>query len=336
MRVATSFLSLALVAALGGCTTPKPISTSPEVPIRGPEVVRAEPVVVPPLPEIVIPPPRIALVLGGGAARGFAHVGVIKVLEAQGFVPDIVVGTSAGSVVGALYAGGSTGFDLQRRALALDEKAMSDWALPNRGFIKGESLQNYINEAVKQLPIERLSKPLGIVATDLHSGEQMVFRRGNTGMAVRASSSVPGVFRPVTIDGREFVDGGLTSPVPVKAARDMGADLVVAVDIAKEPQRAKVSDTIDILLQTFLIMGRAIAAQELLGADVVILPATHELTTASFESRHLAILEGEKAALAAIPKLRQRIAEREARLRKAALDARAAASVRAPAAVSGN
>jgi NTE family protein len=116
----------------------------------------------------------------------------------------------------------------------------------------------------------------------------------------------------------------------------MGADLVIAVDIAKEPQRAKVSDTIDILLQTFLIMGRAIAAQELLAADVVILPATHELTTASFESRHLAILEGEKAALAAIPRLRQRIAEREARLRKAALDARAAASIRAPAAVSRN
>lgn len=341
MRIA-SLLSLALVSILAGCATPKPPASQPEVPIRGPEVVRVEPAVVPPvappLPEIVIPPPRIALVLGGGAARGFAHVGVIKVLEAQGFVPDIVVGTSAGSVVGALYAGGNTGFDLQRRAFALDEKAMSDWALPNRGFIKGESLQNYINEAVKQQPIERLAKPLGIVATDLHSGEQMVFRRGNTGMAVRASSSVPGVFQPVTIDGREFVDGGLTSPVPVKAARDMGADIVIAVDISKEPQRANVSGTIDILLQTFLIMGRAIAAQELQTADVVILPATKELTTASFESRHLAILEGEKATLAAIPKLRQRIAERDARLRKAAQEARAAAaaSARAPGAASGN
>ena len=139
MRVATSLLSLALASLLGGCVASKPATTSPEVPIRGPEVTRSEPAIVPPLPEIVIPPPRIALVLGGGAARGFAHVGVIKVLEAQGFVPDIVVGTSAGSVVGALYAGGSTGFDLQRRALALDEKAMSDWALPNRGFINAYS-----------------------------------------------------------------------------------------------------------------------------------------------------------------------------------------------------
>lgn len=329
MRIEVPLLFM-LVATLCGCVAPKAATPSSEVLIRGPEVIRVDPVpvppVAPPLPEIVIPPPRIALVLGGGAARGFAHVGVIKVLEAQGFTPDLVVGTSAGSVVGALYAGGFSGFDLQRRAMDLDEKAVSDWALPNRGFIKGESLQNYINDAVKQLPIERLAKPLGVVATDLHSGEQVVFRRGNTGMAVRASSSVPGVFQPVTIDGREFVDGGLTSPVPVKAARDMGADIVIAVDIAKEPQRSKVRDTIDILMQTFLIMGRAIAAQELLTADVVIVPATHELTTASFESRHLAILEGEKAALAAIPKLRQRIAEREARLRKAALDSHAAAA----------
>jgi NTE family protein len=320
----TLLLILALLLAACGSTPRKP-----EPPVAQQLVVTAPvtpPVVVPqPLPQpppppkpIVIPPPKIALVLGGGAARGFAHVGVIKMLESQGLAPDLIVGTSAGSVVGALYAAGITGFDLQRRAMDLDEKSVSDWALPNRGFIKGESLQKYINDAVKGRPIEKLPKPLGVVATDLHSGEMVVFRRGNTGMAVRASSSVPGVFQPVIIDGREYVDGGLTSPVPVRAARDMGADIVIAVDISQEPLRAKVQGTIDVLLQTFLIMGRTIAAQELQGADVVVSPATAELASANFDSRNLAILEGEKAALAAVPRIRERIAAREDRLRKAA------------------
>ncbi|MEO8037282.1 MAG: patatin-like phospholipase family protein [Betaproteobacteria bacterium] len=270
----------------------------------------------------MIPPPKIALVLGGGAARGFAHVGVIKMLEAQGVTPDIVVGTSAGSVVAVLYAAGFDGFELQRLALDLDEKSVSDWIVPNRGFLRGESLQNYVNGVVKNRLLEQLDREVGVVATDLKSGEEIVFRRGNAGMAVRASSSIPGVFQPVTINGREYVDGGLTSPVPVRAARNMGADLVVAVDISKDPLASNLTGTLDVLLQTFLIMGRAIAAQELLGADVVIAPDTHEMRAASFESRNIAILEGEKAALAAMPKLRQKIAERENRLRKAALETR--------------
>ncbi len=316
------------VAVLAGCSATKTTVTKPQTPVVA-VVSPAEPsdpsaagVQPGPVPEFVVPPPRIALVLGGGAARGFAHVGVIKVLEAQGLAPDIVVGTSAGSVVGALYASGLSGYELQRRAMELDEKSVSDWALPNRGFLKGESLQTYINEAVRGKTIEQMPRALGVVATDLRSGQQTVFRRGNTGMAVRASSSVPGVFQPVTISGREYVDGGLTSPVPVQAARDMGADIVVAVDIAKNPERAKVRDTIDVLLQTFLIMGRAIAAQELRSADVVVLPATEELATADFQSRHLAVLEGEKAALQVIPALRRKIEERAQRLRQ---EARAAA-----------
>lgn len=340
LRVCLSLCVALLIAAASGCASvPRASGTAPvraEKPAAegaaanqnpGPEtpVAVTRPSTPPPPPpppqkiEIEIPPPRIALVLGGGAARGFAHVGVLKVLEAQNLKPALVVGTSAGSIVAALYASGLSGFDLQRRALELDEKAVSDWALPNRGFIKGESLQNYINEAVQRRNIEQLPLPLGVVATDLRTGEQRVFRRGDTGLAVRASSSVPGVFQPVTIQGHEYVDGGLTSPVPVRAARDMGADLVIAVDISKNPLRSKVEGTLDVLLQTFLIMGRAIAAQEMLGADVVVTPATDELTTASFESRNLAILEGEKAALDAVPKIRRKIAEREERLRREAL-----------------
>ena len=165
------------------------------------------PPVPPPTPK---PPLKIALVLGGGAARGFAHIGVIKALEAQGIVPSMVVGSSAGAVVGALYAAGMSGFELQQLALGMQEDMVADWTLPNRGVLKGEALQDLINQKVRNLPIQKLPKPLGVVATDLQSGEMVLFRQGNTGMAVRASSAVPGVFQPVEINGRDYVDGGLT------------------------------------------------------------------------------------------------------------------------------
>ncbi|MCB1968030.1 MAG: patatin-like phospholipase family protein, partial [Candidatus Accumulibacter sp.] len=215
---------------------------------------------------------KLALALGGGAARGFAHVGVIKTLESQGIFPDIVAGTSAGAVVGALYAAGNSGFELQKLAHRLDETRISDWSLPDRGVLKGESLQQFINEAVGQRPLEALKKPFGAVATDLRSGDSIVFRTGNTGMAVRASATVPGVFQPVRIGGREYVDGGLSSLIPVRAAREMGADVVIAVDISARPGNQPVRSTLDILMQTFTIMGQSLARYELKEADVVIRP----------------------------------------------------------------
>ncbi|MHB9117575.1 MAG: patatin-like phospholipase family protein [Burkholderiales bacterium] len=255
----------------------------------------------------VVRAPKIALVLGGGAARGFAHVGVIKVLESHGIVPDMVVGTSAGSVVGALYAGGYGGYDLQKIALQLDQDSVGDFALPDRGFIKGELLQDFINRALRNRPIEKLPKTFCAVATDLRSGELMAFQRGNTGMAVRASSSVPGVFQPVKVGGREYVDGGLVSPVPVSVARKMGADIVIAVDIAAKPARASVGSTVDILLQTFAVMMQGLSRYELEQADVVIRPKVGGVGAAEFEQKNLAIMEGEKAALAALPLIQSRL-----------------------------
>lgn len=179
--------------------------------------------------------PKVALALGGGAAKGFAHVGVIKVLESHGIRPDIITGTSAGAVVGSLYAAGYSGIQLQNMALALDPASISDLVLGDGGFVKGEKLERYINQQVRNLPIEKLTRPFGAVATDLANGNRVVFRRGNTGQAVRASAAVPAVFEPVLIQGRKYVDGGLVSPVPVNAAREMGADIVIAVDISTKP-----------------------------------------------------------------------------------------------------
>ena len=261
-------------------------------------------------PPAKLPAPKIALVLGGGAVRGFAHIGVIKTLEAHGIVPDMVVGTSAGSVVGALYAGGYTGFELQKIAFQLEQESVGDWVLPDRGFIKGEMLQNFINKALQNRPIERLNKTFAAVTTELQTGEMAVFRRGNTGMAVRASSSIPGVFQPVRIDGKEYVDGGLVSPIPVRAARGMGADIVIAVDISGKPKNAKLNDTIDIFLQAFSIMGQTIGRYELAEADVVIRPQTGTIGATEFDQKHLAIMEGEKAALAALPLIRSKLQQK--------------------------
>ena len=296
------FAAALLLSVLAGCSV---LPRSPE-PAPKPAPVTE----LPPKSEGRPAPPKIALALGGGAARGFAHIGVIKALESHGIVPDMVIGTSSGSLVGALYASGYGGFDLQRTALQLDDTIIADWSLPDRGFIKGEALQNFVNQAVQNRPMEKLNKPFAVVATDLQSGEPVVFRTGNTGMAVRASSSVPGVFQPVTISGREYVDGGLVSPVPVRAARAMGADLVIAVYISNNPRLGKTKDSVDVMLQTFAIMGQSIAGYELSEADIVIRPDTGRIRSTAFEDRHLAIIEGEKAGLAAIAAIKQKIAEK--------------------------
>jgi NTE family protein len=291
--------------SMSGATNPaKPVMAQPAMtppPVEIKPEVKPEPIVAPRKKN----PPKIGLALGGGAARGFSHVGVIKTLESQGIQIDIVTGTSAGSIVGALYAGGTNAFDLQKIALAMDESVATDWTiLPNRGVFKGESLQNYINQALSNRNIEKLNKTFGVVATDLQSGEMAVFRQGNTGMAVRASSSVPGVFQPMTISGKEYVDGGLTSPVPVRAAKLLGADIVIAVDISKPPESGKTSNGLDLLLQTFAIMGKSINYFELNEAQVVIRPNIGDMSPTDFKAKHLAILEGERAAQSALEKIR--------------------------------
>jgi NTE family protein len=289
-------LALAAAASLPGCQT---APTTPAPPLALP------PVAPPPRPPR---PPRIGLALGGGAARGFAHIGVIQVLEEAGIKVDLVAGTSAGSLVAALYAAGRNGTALAKQAMAMDESAITDWAFPGRGLIRGEALARYVREQVGHRPIEQLPLPLGIVATDLDNGAPMLFQRGDVGAAVRASSAVPAVFQPVKIGAREYVDGGLVSPVPVRFARQMGAELVIAVDISSPPDGNATSDAFKLLLQTFAIMGRSINQFELKDADLVIRPRLAGVSSADFTARQRAIDSGREAALAALPALRARLA----------------------------
>ena len=284
-------LVAALLLSLGACATTAAPAPTPPTPV-------------PPKP------PKIALVLGGGAIRGFAHIGVIKILQAEGIVPDMVVGTSAGSVAGALYAAGFSGFDLQEMAFALDKATMTDWSMFGKGLIKGEALQAFINKAAGNRNIEDLQRPFACVATRLDNGEGVLFQRGNLGIAVRASSSVPGVFQPVLINGVEYVDGGLVSPVPVRYAKQMGADFIIAVDVSTPPSADPTVGKMDVLMRTFDIMGKSIRSWELPQADVLVRPDLSKVSSTDIEAKHQAILEGEKAMLAAMPQLRERLKAR--------------------------
>ena len=248
--------------------------------------------------------------MGGGAARGFAHIGVIQVLEENGLRPDLVVGTSAGSLVAALYAAGRSGAELGLLADSMDESAVTDWAFPGRGLIRGEALAKYVRDHTGGRNIEQMRMPLGIVATDLDSGEAILFQRGDPGVAVRASSAVPAVFQPVRIGLREYVDGGLVSPVPVRFARQMGADLVIAVDISAAPEGSATGDAMRMLLQTFSIMGRSINNFELRDADVLLRPKLAHVSGTDFTARKHSIQAGRDAALAHLAQLRQRIVEK--------------------------
>ena len=290
---------------LAGCQSP-PKAPAPPAPPAPPELPPALPPTVPrPAPK----PPQIGLALGGGAARGFAHIGVIQVLEEAGIRPDLVIGTSAGSLVAALYASGKSGAELAALAQSMDSGAIADWAFPGRGLIRGEALARYVREHTGGKRIEQMRLPLGIVATDLDSGEGIVFRVGDPGVAVRASSAVPAVFQPVRIGAREYVDGGLVAPVPVRYARQMGAQFVIAVDISEATEGAATGDAMRMLLQTFSIMGRSINRFELAEADIVLQPRLRGVSGADFTARTRSIQAGREAALAQLAQIRLRIVE---------------------------
>ncbi len=253
--------------------------------------------------------PRVALALGDGTAKGFAHVGVLKVFEANRVPVHMVVGTSVGSLVGCMFAYGHTAFAIHGMAMNLERSDVADFTVPDNGFIKGEKLEAYVNRTVRNTPIEEFRIPFFAVATDLRTGKETVFGEGDAGTAVRASCSVPGIFQPVRIGERTYVDGGLVSPVAVDAARRRGADVVIAVDISGEVSGTVPGGTLDTLFQAINIMYAKIAADQLSRADVVIRPGVGHISPGDFTKRHEAILEGEKAALAALPEIKALLGE---------------------------
>jgi NTE family protein len=261
-----------------------------------------------PKPPPLLPPPKpakIALVLGAGASRGFAHIGVLKILESNKIPVHMIVGTSAGSFVGSLYAYGFDAYRIQTMAFSIQRDDIVDLTIPDNGFVKGEKLENYVNWALRDTPIEKLQIPFYAVATNIQTGEEVVFGTGNTGTAVRASCSIPGIFRPVKLSDGTYVDGGVVSPLAIDAARRYGADVVIAVDISSSPAISSPRSTIETILQSIDIMHAKISQIQLGKADVIIRPNVGHIGAADFSKRHEAILEGEKATLSALPTIIQ-------------------------------
>ena len=248
---------------------------------------------------------KVALVLGGGGCRGFGHLGVIRVLEANGLKPDLIVGSSSGSLVGVLYAAGLRVEELERYGEALNPNMLRSWIFPKLGFFGGKRIRRFVNDRVKARAIESLPIPFAAVATDLRTGESVILSKGDPGLAVQASSSAPGLLEPVRMGKRVLVDGNLSAPVPVDAARRLGARAVIAVDVTFPPEQADLDDPFDALYQGFSILTRKLALEARGRADVVIeprLPEHHDMSKATIKSL---VDAGERAALDALPRIRR-------------------------------
>lgn len=247
---------------------------------------------------------RVALVLGGGGCRAHGHIGVIRILDKNRLKPDLVVGTSAGSLVGALYCAGLNADQLERIGQKLGMNPMRDWIFPKLGLFGGDAVRRFVVENIGQRTIESLAIPFAAIATDLRTGGMAVFGRGDVGIAVQASSSIPGLIDPARIGDGLYVDGSLVAPVAVRAARSLGADRVVAVDVTFPPQEAELGGPFDALYQGFSIVTRRLALDERATADVLIaprLPLHNDMEPATLR----ALVEaGERSALEALPQLR--------------------------------
>ena len=256
-------------------------------------------------PKVQAKPANVALVLGGGGCRGYGHIGVLRVLERNGLKPDLIVGSSAGSLVGALCAAGLSSDAIERLGARLSLNMLRDWVFPRLGIFSGAGIARFVHGQIGVRRIEQLPVRFAAMATDLRSGEMVILDRGDAGEAVQASSSAPGLLEPVRRDERLLVDGNIASPVPVEAARKLGAKRVIAVDVTFPPGQADLDDPFDALYQGFSILTRKLALEERGRADLAIEPPIPEHHEMSPEVIREHIAAGERGALAALPRLKQ-------------------------------
>lgn len=261
---------------------------------------------------IIIPgevKPKIALVLGGGAARGFAHVGVIRALEQEKIPIDMVVGTSVGSLIGAIYAHQANSFDLEWIAFSLEKDHVFDYALLSlsMGPVRGDKLEEFVASKIPVRNIEDLKLPFAAVAADLNRGTRVVLDRGPLGRAVRASCAIPGVFQPVAHQGRMLVDGGIIDNIPIAVAREKGADIVIAVDISENVTNYNITNLADVTLQAVAIMFRENVEHKKKDADILITPAVGNVGMLDFTQKKFCMQAGIEAAQRAIPEIRKAI-----------------------------
>ncbi len=257
--------------------------------------------------------PKIALVLGGGAARGFAHVGVIRALEQEKIPIDLVVGTSVGSLIGAIYAHDMNSFELEWTAFTLEKEHLFDYALVSAvmgmGPVKGDKLEGFIKSKIPAVNIENLKIPYAAVATDLNRGTRVVLDRGPIARAVRASSAIPGVFQPVEHQGKVLVDGGVVDNIPIDVAREKGADIVIAVDISENVTNFNITNMFDVMLQAVNIMFDENVKYKKTNADILITPAVGDVGMLDFTQKKRCMLAGIDATQKAMPDIKKKIEE---------------------------
>jgi len=291
-------IGLGLILVLGGCAFFRPA----------------------PVKDSFYPMPKVGLVLGGGAARGFAHVGVIRALEQEKIPIDFVVGTSVGSLIGALYADKGSSFDLEVIAFKLEQEDIFDFSVfaSTTGPVKGDRLEQFVKERIARERIEDLPIPFAAVATNLNTGEEVVLNRGSIAKAVRASSSIPGIFTPLQYFNMTLVDGGVVNNVPVDVARAMGADVVIAVNIGKDVVNNNITNIIDITMQAVNIMANEISAFKMRDADVLIEPSVGSVKMMDFSMKESLMRAGIEAGKNAVPEIRKKISEWQSRHRSPA------------------
>ncbi len=265
------------------------------------------------MPSGELPRPKIALVLGGGAARGFAHVGVIRALEQEKIPIDMIVGTSVGSLIGAIYAGDMNSFELEWTAFTLNKDDLFDYgilsAITSRGLAPGDKLEAFVKAKIPTANIEDLKVPYAAVATDLNRGTMVVLDKGSVASAVHASSAIPGVFDPVDYQGKLLVDGGLVDNIPIAAARARGADIVIAVDISENVTNFNITNLVDVVLQAVNIMFNESVKSKKKDADVLIAPAVGDVAMLDFTQKKRCMQAGIEAAHKAMPEIRKKIEE---------------------------
>jgi NTE family protein len=251
--------------------------------------------------------PKIGLALGSGGARGFAHLGVIKVLVENGIAIDYIAGSSMGSLVACFYGTGIEMDRLYKISTAFKRKYYLDFTIPKMGFISGKRVKELIRIFTKGKRLEELMIPVSVVATDLMTGEKVVFTEGSIADAVRASISIPGVFVPEKLNGRLLVDGGVVDRVPVSVVKKMGADLVIAVDVSRVKTNAEITTIYDVIMQSLDIMQMELMENRQIASDVMIRPPVEMYSSRAFTNIDELILIGEEEARKQINQIKQTI-----------------------------
>ncbi len=281
-------LILLIAILLCSCQTPQQVVAKPEPPRE----------------------PKIALVLGGGGAKGFAHVGVIRVLEQEKIPIHMIVGTSVGSLIGGIYASNPDAFQLEWLSFKIEKNDLLDASVvySKLGPVQGTRLENFLEQNIKTKKVEDTKIPLFPIATDLNTGQTVILEKGSLSRAIHASCAVPGIFVPVTFDNRTLVDGGITDNIACDVARHKGADIIIAVSLQKDIKNYQIDSVIDVIAQSLNIMMRETSRQRLRLADVVIEPDVKDVSLLDFSQKKMLMEEGIKAARKAVPRIKELIA----------------------------